>query len=93
MNKPLRTPWLQFRLRSLLGLMLVVAAFLAGRMSAQRELVQLRRVVEQSRRAQQQALLAEEQARYLAELSRAQAMLGNANLRSQVELLEQAEAP
>ena len=35
-------PWMQFSLRSLLVLMLVVAAFFAGRMSLQQELTRAR---------------------------------------------------
>ena len=40
-----RCRWLQFSLRSLLAIMLIVAAFLAGRISVQPELERLRTAV------------------------------------------------
>src|SRR5687767_9273268 len=57
MNPPSGRPWLQFSLRSLLIVMLVVASFLAGRMS---------------RLAEERAMRAEMEARYAATLAKEQ---------------------
>jgi hypothetical protein len=63
MKQTTRRPWLQFSLRSLLFLTLVVASFFAGRMSLQRELNRTRALEAQMQRVQA-ALAAETEKRY-----------------------------
>jgi len=54
--------WMQFSLRSLLTIMLVVAAFLAGRMPVQRELERLRAIEKDAIKQREMELVAREQA-------------------------------
>ena len=75
-EKKRKRRWMQFSLRTLLTLMLVVAAFFAGRMPVQRELERLEGAVEEAKKHQERAMKAEQvavEARYLAERERKRA--------------------
>jgi hypothetical protein len=98
MNHPNRRPWLQFSLRSLLLVMLVVASFFAGRMSLRPEVERIRALELEARRAHQaaleaaeRALLAEMQARYQTELARAASRLGQESAEPATEMPRQSE--
>jgi hypothetical protein len=92
MEKPSRRPWLQFSLRSLLLLMLIVASFFAGRMSLKRELDRARAVEEEARKAHAAAVQSENAARYMAELVRAEAAFDQA-MRAETSKETPSEAP
>ena len=71
MKPTARRPWMQFSLRSLLVLMLVVAAFFAGRMSLQQELTRAREL-EAKVESVQAALAAEKEGSYRGVIARIQ---------------------
>ncbi len=72
---PLRRWRWQFSLRALLLLMLVVASFLAGRLSPQRELEQARQAAVEAQLAAERALRAEIEARYAMAMAKEQSRL------------------
>jgi hypothetical protein len=94
MKQESRRGWLQFSLRSLLLVMLMVSCFFAGRMSLQRQLNQARAVEAEALRAQEAAMQAEQIARYQADLARAQADFDKAILDgSTQQLVEDSPEP
>jgi hypothetical protein len=96
MKETTRQPWLQFSLRTLLIVMLMVASFFGGRVSLQRELNHLRAVELDLLRAKEAAAAAEREVLNQWLVDQAQARLNastrNASVTS-TEVLEQALAP